>query len=214
MERDAMTAIRRLFLQKGRPCRFTAGQQIWIKDSPADVLYYLEQGKVRAYYIYPDGTERTLCFVGRGNLVGEEIMAIPPRRIDYVDATTDLLMYSMTKSALIAELSQHTDALSGLMALFMKKIELLCSWIFYAQFRHNGEKLACLLYYSSANTSRVDYTQQQIADVTGMTRASVSKELKRLEQTGLVELSYKQIRVLDRDRLWPLFGGLEFVQQT
>ena len=100
---------------------------------------------MRAYYIYPDGTDRTLCFVGRGNLVGEEVMAHPPLRIDYVDAVTDVLLYSLDHDTLMALLLQSPAALDGLMALFMKKIELLCSWIFYAQFRQNSEKLACFL---------------------------------------------------------------------
>ena len=159
-----MREIRSLFLSNGRCCRFSAGEQIWVKDSEARVLYYLERGKVRAYYIYPDGTDRTLCFVGRGNLVGEEVMAHPPLRIDYVDAVTDVLLYSLDHDTLMALLLQSPAALDGLMALFVKKIELLCSWIFYAQFRQNSEKLACFLYYSTKDGPRVDYTQQQIAD--------------------------------------------------
>ncbi|MBQ9330588.1 MAG: Crp/Fnr family transcriptional regulator [Oscillibacter sp.] len=213
MEDRSIREIRSLFLSNGRCCRFSAGEQIWVKDSEAGVLYYLERGKVRAYYIYPDGTDRTLCFVGRGNLVGEEVMAHPPLRIDYVDAVTDVLLYSLDHDTLMALLLQSPAALDGLMALFMKKIELLCSWIFYAQFRQNSEKLACFLYYSTKDGPRVDYTQQQIADVTGMTRVSVSNGLRQLAEQGVIALAYKKIRVLDRQALRERFGGLEFVGQ-
>ena len=71
-EVSAMHCIPALFRQYGRLRRFCAGQQIFLKDSPARELYFLERGKVRAYLLYPDGIERTLCFVERGNLIGEE----------------------------------------------------------------------------------------------------------------------------------------------
>ena len=90
-----------LFRQYGRPRRFPAGTQIFQKDAPAEEIFYLERGKVRAYLLYPDGAERTLCFVERGNLVGEEAVARPPVRIVCVDAVTDLLMYSMDADQLL-----------------------------------------------------------------------------------------------------------------
>lgn len=213
MDDPVMKEIRSLFLTHGRLCRFSAGEQIWIKDSEAKVLYYLERGKVRAYYIYPDGSDRTLCFVGRGNLVGEEVMGRPPLRIDYVDATTDVIMYSLDHDTLMQEIIKRPAALDGLLALFMRKIELLCSWIFYAQFRQNSEKLASFLYYSTKSHLGVAYTQQQIADVTGMTRVSVSNGLRKLADQGVIELAYKKIKVLDRKALWEMFGGLEFIGQ-
>lgn len=203
-----MHHIPALFLQNGTPRSFSAGQQIFLKDAPAGEIYYLKEGRVRAYLLYPDGSERTLCFVEHGNLVGEEAVAQPPLRIVCVDAVTDLLMYSMDAGSLLAACAADPDSLPELMALFMKKIELLSSWIFYAQFTQNSAKLACML-YSSAD-GQIHYTQEQIAAVTGMSRVSVSNCLKKFEVEGLIHRSYKHIRVLDRPGLRKLFGEKEF----
>lgn len=199
-----------LFRQHGRLRRFSAGQQIFLKDSPAEEIYYLERGKVRAYLLYPDGMERTLCFVERGNLVGEEAVARPPVRIVCADAVTDLMMYGMDVNMLLRECVIDPNSLPELMALFMKKIELLSSWIFYAQFTQNSAKLACFLYSNTERCMEVLYTQEQIAAVTGMSRVSVSNCLREFAKKGLITQAYKRIRVLNRHGLRQLFGDRAF----
>ncbi|MCI9511544.1 MAG: Crp/Fnr family transcriptional regulator [Oscillibacter sp.] len=210
-EANAMRYIPDLFRQYGLPRRFCAGQQIFLKDSPAQELYFLERGKVRAYLLYPDGIERTLCFVEKGNLVGEEAVGRPAVRIVCADAAADSLMYSMDLDTLLRACAAERENWAELLALFMKKIELLSSWIFYAQFIQNSAKLACFLFSNTGNAHTVvRYTQEQIAAVTGMSRVSVSNLIRKFEEEGLVCQGYRSIRVLDRERLRALFGKREF----
>ena len=210
-EVSAMHYIPALFRQYGSLRRFCAGQQIFLKDSPAQELYFLERGKVRAYLLYPDGMERTLCFVERGNLIGEEAVGRPAVRIVCADAATDLVMYSMDLDTLLRACAAERENWAELLALFMKKIELLSSWIFYAQFIQNSAKLACFLFSNTEETrTAVHYTQEQIAAVTGMSRVSVSNLIRKFSEEGLVSQGYRSIRVLDRERLRALFGKQEF----
>ena len=182
-EANAMRYIPDLFRQYGLPRRFCAGQQIFLKDSPAQELYFLERGKVRAYLLYPDGIERTLCFVEKGNLVGEEAVGRPAVRIVCADAAADSLMYSMDLDTLLRACAAERENWAELLALFMKKIELLSSWIFYAQFIQNSAKLACFLFSNTGNAHTVvRYTQEQIAAVTGMSRVSVSNLIRKFEE--------------------------------
>jgi len=196
-----------LFHQYGRPHRFQAGQLIFLKGSPAEKIYYLERGHVRAYLLYPDGEERTLCFVEQENMVGEEALAEPYRRIVCADAAADALLYEMDGRTLCRLCG---DCLPELMSFFMKKITLLSSRIFYTQFTRNEEKVACLLYSETAESPAVWYTHEQIAAVTGMSRVSASKILSALAEQGLVSQQYKKIRVLDRPALLEIFREKEF----
>ena len=200
-----------LFRKYGTLRRFSAGQQIFLKGADARDIYYLDQGKVRAYLLYPDGSERTLCFVERGHLVGEEAVGSPARRIVCVDAATDLILYSMSAQRLFEVFSQNGSSLPEILALFMKKIEVLSNWIFYAQFTQNSAKLACFLYSNSReNLQRISYTQEQIGNVTGMSRVSVSSWLKILEERHLIRRGYGVIYVLDRPALRQYFDNREF----
>lgn len=209
-----MRHIPELFRRYGRPKRFAAGEQIFMKDSPAEEIYFLEKGKVRAYLLYPDGTERTLCYVEKGNLVGEEVVAQTPVRIVCADASTDILMYGMDAQMLFQICLDGAESLPELMALFMKKIELLSSWIFYGQFVRNDAKLACFLYSNTADRGEVQYTQEQMAAVTGMSRVSVSNCLRMFSEKGLIQQTYKRVLVLDRAGLRTLFDGRVFYNGT
>ena len=182
-EVSAMHYIPALFRQYGSLRRFCAGQQIFLKDSPAQELYFLERGNV-----------------GR-----------PAVRIVCADAATDLVMYSMDLDTLLRACAAERGNWAELLALFMKKIELLSSWIFYAQFIQNSAKLACFLFSNTEETrTAVHYTQEQIAAVTGMSRVSVSNLIGKFAEEGLVSQGYRSIRVLDRERLRALFGKQEF----
>lgn len=147
----------------------------------------------------------------KGNLVGEEAVGRPAVRIVCADAAADSLMYSMDLDTLLRACAAERENWAELLALFMKKIELLSSWIFYAQFIQNSAKLACFLFSNTGNAHTVvRYTQEQIAAVTGMSRVSVSNLIRKFEEEGLVCQGYRSIRVLDRERLRALFGKREF----
>lgn len=210
MESIMTRQIPQLFREYGTVRRYFAGQQLFLKGMDAEEIYFLERGKVRAYILYPDGTERTLCFVERGNLVGEEAVGIPPIRIVCADAAEDLLMYGMHAQTLLQIAGQVPACLPELLPLFMKKIEVLSNWIFYAQFTQNNAKLACFLYSNADGGGRVRYTQEQIAAVTGMSRPSVSKGLKLLESRGLLRRGYRVIQVERRGELLEYFDHRNF----
>lgn len=199
-----------VFRVHGRKCTFDRGAQLFQKNDEAQELYFLESGRVRAYLLYPDGSERTLCYVENGNLVGEEIMAIPPQRIVCADAATDCVTFVLTKERLM-QLSQ-TDHLitQELLAMYMQKIELLSNWIFYGQFSHSEARIACLLYDNSEKNSKIIYTQEEIAAVTGMSRVSVSQCIKHFAEKGLIEKGYGYLHVLNRQGLREYFYEHEF----
>ncbi len=199
-----------LFRRCGQRMHFEAGKILFLKNDEAEELYYVEKGRVRAYLLYPDGLERTLCYVEQGHLAGEEVAAVPPRRIVCADAASDLTVFAMSREALNIHCRENPALLQELLSLFMKKIELLSNWVFYGQFSHRDARLACFLYDQSDRGSGVPFTQEQIALVTGMSRVSVSKLIQRFEAEGLIKKSYGRIRVLRREALKDYFYGQEF----
>jgi CRP-like cAMP-binding protein len=55
----------------------------------------------------------------------------------------------------------------------------------------------------------LEVTQTDIAALTGLSRQTVNAELHRLQQRGLVELSFRQIRIADVDRLRAELGSAQ-----
>ena len=121
-----------------------------------------------------------------------------------------LFHYRIGSRVNIYTLDGFSDYFYGYMEFFMKKISLLSSRIFYAQFMKNEEKLACLLYSETADASCVSYTHEQIAAVTGMSRVSATKIMNGFSEQGLITQEYRKIRVTDRPGLLAIFRAKEF----
>ena len=199
-----------VFRTYGRKRSFARGTQLFQKNDEAKELYFLEKGCVRAYLLYPDGAERTLCYVDSGNLVGEEVVAVPPRRIVYADTASDCVTFALTKEQLMSISKADYQMTKELLAMYMQKIEVLSNWIFYGQFSRNEARIACLLYDNSEINPKILYTQEEIAAVTGMSRVSVSQCIKRFAEKGLIEKGYGYLRVLKRQELREYFYEYEF----
>lgn len=62
-------------------------------------------------------------------------------------------------------------------------------------------QLASLLLHGSDSHGLMHASQDTIARLLGVQRASVARSLSNLEQRGLIEKRYREIKVVDRDRL-------------
>jgi len=72
-----LLCIPEIFKEYGQKKTFQSGEILFMKNDPADYLYYIIDGRLRAFLPYPDGSERTLCYFSNNNLAGEEIFATP-----------------------------------------------------------------------------------------------------------------------------------------
>jgi CRP-like cAMP-binding protein len=164
-----------------------------------------------AYTTYPNGVEKTLCFVEKGNLVGEEVFAENPVRIVSVNAVTNVNIYCIDKNSLLKICTDNKTCIEALFKFYMKKITSLSNFIFTAQFLNNDQKIAYYLYtnYKKEN-DYIYYTHEQISAITGMSRVSTTKILNKFKDSGLIDLSYKYIRVLNLRGLEEIFQGMDF----
>lgn len=210
MENDFKN-LEEIFRKNGFRKNFSMGNIIFQKGDLADLIYFLADGKVRAYTTYANGIEKTLCFVEKGNLVGEEVFAENPVRIVSVNAVTNVTMYCIDKNSLLQICADNKPCIEALFVFYMKKITLLSNFIFTAQFLNNDQKIAYYLYSNyKKDNEYIYYTHEQISAITGMSRVSTTKILNNFKDTGLIDLNYKYIHVLNIRGLEEIFQGMDF----
>ena len=56
------------------------------------------------------------------------------------------------------------------------------------------------------NMIQVSMTREQLADFLGVTRPSLCRELMKMQKDGLITVSRRVIRILDKDALEQLYG--------
>jgi CRP/FNR family transcriptional regulator, cyclic AMP receptor protein len=187
-----------------KPTVLKRGATIFIKDDPANGLYAVVSGRVKISNSSPDGRNVILGFVGPGELFGEMAVLDGQPRSANATANTNCEIFVIDRREFLAFVrSQPT--------LATKIIELMC-----ARFRWTSDRVEQLILRKDlpgrlANAllgltenrrldgerSTIAITQQEIAEMVGMTRESINKQLRAWALRKWVRLEHGAIVVLD-----------------
>ena len=98
-----------------------------------------------------------------------------------------------------------------LLTHFVRRITMLSDYLCCAHFTEDDKRVAYFLHTCCAASGPViPYTHEQIAAVTGMSRISVTRILRRFREAGILRQAYRRIEVLQPHRLLEVFGSLGY----
>ena len=196
-------------LAAARRRRFAREEVVFHEGDPGDTLHLVESGRfaVRIATQYAD--EAILTVLGPGEFFGELALLTPgaPR--------------SATISALepAATLALHADDFRRLRREHPEVIEVLIA-VMATQVRRLSRHLVEALYLPAETRVRrrlleiagayggdvVPLSQDQVAELAGVSRATTNKVLREDSAKGYVRLARRQTEVLDREALARLAG--------
>ena len=197
-------ALQAHLVRTSRERAFADGQIIQQRGDPADGFWLIEEGAVRVGQFLPDGEFRAVALLGAGDSYGElAVFSGKPRIVDAVSRGDSRLRLIAAKPFLEA-LSNYPASTRALLGALSEQLQDTLSLV--AGLRHgtNPARLAGILATMAGEeggTASITITQQELADLLGVTRATANAALKELQQRGLVECGYGSVRVPDRDRL-------------
>ena len=192
---------------------FKKKQPIYLPGDPGDFVYLLKSGRVKISKIGDDGKELTLAILEPGEIFGE---------IDVLEETTRDTVAEVLDDAHICLIRredferflksqpQCSFKLTKLIGFRLKQIE---SRIEDLVFRDAPARLAHLLLSlaSSFGTEDPDdhaiktkVTHQELANLIGTTRETVSLTLGQFRQAGLITMEKRQITILNEKGLTQL----------
>ena len=197
------TALQAHLVRTSRERSFADGQIIQQRGDPADGFWLIEQGAVRVGQFLPDGEFRAVALLGAGDSYGElAVFSGKPRIVDAVSRGESRLRLIAARPFLEA-LGNYPASTKALLGALSEQLQDTLSIL--AGLRHgtNPARLAGLLATMAGeeHTGTVTITQQELADLLGVTRATANAALKDLQRRGLVERGYGTVRIPDRDRL-------------
>ena len=197
-------ALQAHLVRTSRERAFADGQIIQQRGDPADGFWLIEEGAVRVGQFLPDGEFRTVALLGAGDSYGElAVFSGKPRIVDAVSRGDSRLRLIAAKPFLEA-LGNYPASTRALLGALSEQLQDTLSLV--AGLRHgtNPARLAGILATMAGEdggTASITITQQELADLLGVTRATANAALRELQQRGLVERGYGSVRVPDRDRL-------------
>ncbi len=163
---------------------FRAGEVIFHRDDPGQVLYVIKEGKVKICLISPDGQEISLVVFGKGECFGELALldglprsadAIAMEKVECYTLQRSDFHNAIIKTPMIA--IQVLEVLSKRLRSTDQQVEDLIFLDVYGRVAKKLLELADSHGTSVDNGTRIEVrlTQQELASMVGASRESVNK---------------------------------------
>lgn len=192
---------------------FRRNETIFFQDDQPATTYYIKSGFVKGYDIDSQGNEQ-LLFIGT---VGDffplaSVFATDPTVPYFLTAFSDVEAYAIRQSDFRRFLDDNHDALREVTNVLARRLANTYHHLNAAAKARADEKLVHGLYFLARNFDDTQsqagpqVTQQDIASLIGLTRETVSQELKKLKDQGLVD--YNKYRfIINQEKLKARLAG-------
>ncbi len=202
--------IRRDLLARGQARSFAKGQIIQQRGDAAREFWYIERGSVQIGRYGVDGRLTLFALLGPGDTFGElAFMGEFPRTVDAI-AGTDCTLIRIGDS----ELQSLMDSDPAITRLLLKTMALTVQEAFdlieSSRSLSVPQRLAQALLQLCGDRddgTAIMVTQQDLADLVGVSRVSLGKALTRLEGAGMVEPGYGAVTIRDQAALRAMAAG-------
>jgi CRP/FNR family cyclic AMP-dependent transcriptional regulator len=200
--------VRALMLARAEPLRLRRGEMLFRQGDAPSGFYGLVSGTLKMSTLREDGKEAILAVIEPGIWFGEISLIDHAPRTHDATAVGNVEVLLLPRCAFDA-LMARADFAGAIARLLAGRIRLLYGIVEDATLRSTRVRVArrlLLLARGDAALSprmrlRVPVSQEGLAMMLGMTRQTLSKELRLLADEGLIELGYGYIDVVAADRL-------------
>jgi CRP-like cAMP-binding protein len=167
-------------------------------------------GRVQLYRVTPDGRRFVIATLGSGSLFGEDSLLGGDAPDTYAVALERCTIWTMPRQEAL-ELSSR-EAMFGfglIQAMGQRLVEAENRLEQMAYSTISARLAALLLELGDSNDERIVHaTHQELADMLGTWRETISKTLQDFRRRGLVASGRRQLTLLDREGLALEAGGL------
>lgn len=165
-----------------------------------DGMLVMDKGHAKIYSLNEDGKETVLGTLNKGDSEGQEHLFSDGNQENYIQATTDTWICSMTRKD-FQNLFQETPGLAlRLLNSFGKKLVAVEQNAIRRNSMDAKERIMAHLEDLSkkqeANVVTLELKKKDLASLLGITPETLSRKLKELENENRIEVKGKQIRIL------------------
>jgi CRP-like cAMP-binding protein len=195
---------------------FRRGEIIYFPTEPGRSVLLLARGRVKIRSVTPEGKETILAFIDEGELFGELALLDEQPRNEYAEAVGEARVIALLREDLLWLMAQRPDvalSLTRLVGLRRRRIE---NRLRNLLFRPTRERLLSLLQEllefhgrpaGSAWEIGLRLSHQELANLIGATRETVTLALGQFQREGLIRVHRRLITVVDRVRLEAAAAG-------
>ena len=185
-----------LFSNIGSVRQFKKGEIIYHQGDLAQNFCYLKKGKVKVFMTSVDGMEKTLNTASSGEIFGEGAFFDKKPRVSSAIALSEAQVIMIDEPMLTELFSQNPKLAFTLLEILANRIRLLSFQLDSMTFLQADARIARILLENESD-GVISLTHEEIADVVGVSRVTVSKILGKLTKKGIHSTEYRKIIIKD-----------------
>jgi CRP/FNR family transcriptional regulator len=208
-----LTALTFDWREATRGCRrrsVAAEETIFLAGQTASTAYVIEEGRVRLTAFSADGKERHLMIVGPNGLVGDCGLLSSKTYVVSAVAASDAVLSTVQTDTLLHALDHNPQLLRQHHAMTSTRLQVLLQHL-AMQGPNSGQRRVChhllglMRSYGKPVAGGVaisiHFTQQEMGNICGLSRVSVSHIFTELERLGVITRSARLVVVLEPQQL-------------
>ncbi len=197
-------SAKELFLRHATMHTFRRGQHVFREDDDANQVFYLNEGMTRIYRLSPDGDLTVYWYCIAGELFGAGGITGCLTQAVNSQAITKSTVYVMLRPVFEQMLTLHPRIAYNALKLMGARLRLACDTIVDMRSQKTNTRVALALLRLSHNCGvlvnnavKIDapITHQEIANMVGACRQTVTEVLRELEDDGLVRQEGRQLLI-------------------
>ncbi|MFN8575492.1 MAG: Crp/Fnr family transcriptional regulator [Candidatus Sericytochromatia bacterium] len=179
-----------------------------------DALYVIKSGRIKIAKVALDGREKTLTILKGGDFFGE--MAIfddMPRSATAESMDNDVRLLSISKNDFERLIIENPSIAIRIMKDLTRRIRQVNEQVQDLAFKDVHGRVASTLFnllktekeaskdLDKDKLNSLKMTHQDLANMVGSSRETVTRALNRLQDEGIISISHQQICILEIDKL-------------
>ncbi len=181
---------------------------IYLPGDPGEAVYLIKTGRIKISNCAQTGKEVTFAILQPGDLFGEVEALDGSRRETFAEALDDAVLGVISRQDFLRHLHEHPALALALTLRMGARLRQLQSRVEDLVFRDVPTRLAYLLHDLGETTGVPDgpgrpicakMTHQEMANLIGCSRETVSAVLGQFREQGLIRLGRRSITILNRD---------------
>jgi len=186
--------------------KYSRGDIIFQKDDPGQSLFIIEAGSVRIYMPGTQGADLTLAVIGEGEFFGDLSLLDGRPRSASAMAASDSTLLSLERTDFTSLMRSRPDAALSILAVIARRLRDTDQTASDLAFLDVSGRLARKLLDLAETTGvrrddgvllQVGLTQEDLANMIGVTRESVNRNLSVFRRLGLIGREGRKIILRD-----------------
>lgn len=178
-----------------------AGKIFFMPQDTGEALFLIKKGSVQLYRLAPNGKKLVVATLGPGAIFGEMSLVGQGMHNTFAEAVDDCLLCVMGRADVERLLREKPDVAFRFLETMSTRVSQLEARLEDIAFKSIPARLAGLLLQLAADQNgRGDirgYTHQDLSEMLGTYRETVTQTLNEFKADGLIDIGRKRITLLD-----------------